>query len=226
MDQAARGASALKEGNFPQAINQYSAAISQSPSAVVYYIKRSTAYQRTSPPDYTAALRDAEIAVNLATQRGKRELIAQAQLRRGIALFCLERYADAGYCFGIVKRLNEKESSLLIWEKKVEGKLKGLEEGSNGREIAVKEVPDIELPGQGVKVKDKKNENIGETSKKAVDDAKVGATSGAVQTPANKIRHEWYQTPDFVTVELFAKGVPKDGNKQIVEIEHRSVREA
>lgn len=224
MDQAARGASALKDGRFAEAVIQYSAAISHSPGAVDYYIKRSTAHQRSSPPDYAAALQDAEIAVNLATQRGKRELIAQAQLRRAIALFGLERYADAGHCFGIVRRLNEKESSLLIWEKKVEGKLKGLGAGANGREVTVKDVPDVELPSLGTKVREKKDDKMEENSKKAADESNVDVIAVAVQTPANKIRHEWYQTADHVTIELFAKGVPRDSDKQIVDIEHQSVR--
>ncbi|KAI9878914.1 MAG: hypothetical protein M1830_010162 [Pleopsidium flavum] len=223
MDQAARGASALKEGRYAEAVMQYSAAISHSPGAVDYYIKRSTAYQRSSPPDYTAALQDAEIAVNLATQRGKRELIAQAQLRRGIALFGLERYADAGHCFGIVRQLNEKESSLLIWEKKVEGKLKGLEGGTKGKDITVKDVPDVELPSQGVKVREKKDLKMEENIKKTVNESKVDVKAEVVQTPANKIRHEWYQTADHAIIELFAKGVPRNGDKHIVDIENQSV---
>ena len=42
-----------------------------------------------------------------------------------------------------------------------------------------------------------------------------------VQTPANKIRHEWYQTADTVVVTLFAKGVPKD--KATIEVQERAL---
>ena len=224
MDQAARGAAALKEGKYTEAVTQYSAAISRSPGAVDYYVKRSTAYQRSSPPDYNAALLDAEIAVKLATQRAKRELIGQAQLRRGIALFGLGRYADAGLCFTFAKKMNEKESSLLIWEKKVEGKLKELEEGAKELEVTVTDVPDVELPSQGDKLREKKNDSKAEgTPSNAVPEPKEKLVTDIVQTPANKIRHEWFQTADHVTIELFAKGVPKNGDKQIVEIEHRTV---
>ncbi len=220
MDQASRGAAALKESKYAEAVTQYTAAISRSPGAVDYYIKRSTAYQRSWPPDYNAALEDAEIAVNLATQRAKRELIGQAQLRRGIALFGLGRYADAGHCFSIVRRLNEKESSLLIWEKKVEGKLKELDEGAKEREVTISDVPDVKLPSQGDKAQKESDPKADDGSKKGVLEKKV---EDPVQTPANKIRHEWYQTPDSVTIELFAKGVPKGGDKQIVDIEDQSV---
>lgn len=218
MDQAAKGATALKEGKYADAVTQFSAAIARSPGAVDYYIKRSTAYQRSSPPDYEAALRDAEIAVKLSTQRAKRELIGQAQLRRGIALFGLGRYADAGQCFSISKRFNEKESSLLIWEKKVEGKLKEPEVGANGRSVTIEEVPDVELPNQKDALPDKHTLKTEESTK-----ASSPNTATPLQTPANKIRHDWYQTSEFVMVELFAKGVPKDENIRVVDIEHQSV---
>lgn len=224
MDQAARGAAALKEGKYAEAVTQYSTAIARSPGAVDYYIKRSTAYQRSSPPDYNAALHDAEVAVNLATQRAKRELIGQAQLRRGIALFGLGRYADAGHCFSIAKKYNEKESSLLIWEKKVESKLRDLDEGAGEREVTIADTPDVELPSQGDSVQGKKNSDVGKSPPRTTPEGKGAVVADIVQTPANKIRHEWFQTTDTVTIELFAKGVPKDNGKQIVEIEHQSVK--
>ena len=87
MDNAKRGAEALSAGRHAEAIEAYSQAIRASPTAPDYYIKRSTAYQRSSPPDFASALSDAENAVLLAQKRAKRELIVQAQLRRAIALF-------------------------------------------------------------------------------------------------------------------------------------------
>ncbi len=43
-----------------------------------------------------------------------------------------------------------------------------------------------------------------------------------VQTPAHKIRHDWYQTADTVVLTLLVKGVPKD--EASIEIRERSVR--
>lgn len=224
MDQAARGAAALKEGRYAEAVIQYNIAITRSPGAVDYYIKRSTAQQRSSPPDYNAALHDAEIAVNFATQRAKRELIGQAQLRRGIALFGLGRYADAGHCFALAKRYNEKESSLLIWEKKVEVKLKELDEGAEAREVTIADVPDVKLPPPPVeKLQGRRDPKVEEISQKTTPDSKANVGADIVQTPANKIRHEWFQTADTVTIELFAKGVAKDSKEKIVDIEEQSV---
>lgn len=228
MDQAAKGNSALSSGDFSSAVSHYTAAISSNPQAVDYYIKRSTAYTRISPPDHASAFRDSELAVVLATKRAKRELIAQAQLRRGIALFGLERWVDAKQCFQWVKKLNEKEKSLAIWEMKVEGKLKGLDEGDEPAKPAVKELPEVDLPRAGVSKKaelggqKEDSKGIDATSpKESVPSPVPAAKPEGVQTPASKIRHEWYQSTDTVTTTLFAKGVPKD--KATVDIKTNSV---
>ena len=209
MDAAAQGAAALASKDFTSAISHYTRAISSHPQGVDYYIKRSTAYTRTSPPDHALALSDAETAVVLAHKRGKRELIAQAQLRRGITLFGLERWADAGACFGWAKKLAPKEGSLAIWELKVKGKLDALELGDEKGAAGVKEMPDVNIEGLGKEAK--KTEKEAEKAEKAEKPAAGEETKAeGVQTPANKIRHEWYQTQDNVVVTLFAKGVPKE----------------
>lgn len=226
MDQAVRGASALASGDFTSAIAHYTDAISTNPQAVDYYIKRSTAYTRISPPNHSSALNDSEIAVVLAVKRGKRELLAQAQLRRAIALFGLERWVDARECFKWVKALNEKEKSLAIWGVKIEGKLKGLEESDERAKVSVKEVPDVEMPIEKVEKKTDKESNQPKQAKSAPESE--GAIPPAtedkiegVQTSASKIRHEWYQTAEDVVITLFAKGIPRD--KASIDIQKNSL---
>ncbi len=225
MDKAVKGAAALATSDFPAAVAHYTEAISSNSQAVDYYIKRSTAYTRLSPPDHVAAFKDAEIALVLATKRAKREFITQAQLRRGIALFGLQRWADAKQCFAWVKKRDEKEKTVNIWEMKVDGKLKALPEADPAREPAIKEIPDVDIPKEGAK----KPES---TAASAENGSQTVASSGApeaaaepktegVQTPASKIRHEWYQTHDTVVVTLFAKGVPKD--KATIDVQKRSL---
>ena len=225
MDKAAKGAAALASSDFPAAIAHYSDAISINSQAVDYYIKRSTAYTRLSPPDHAAALKDAELALVLAHKRAKRELITQSQLRRGIALFGLQRWADAKECFRWVRKLDEKEKTVNIWDIKVDGKLKTLPESDHAREVGIKEIPDVELPKEEVKKTEKtaapaKNESHDLASSEATKTS-VESKAEGVQTPASKIRHEWYQTHDMVVVTLFAKGVPKD--KAVIEVLKRSL---
>ncbi|KAL9631318.1 MAG: hypothetical protein Q9204_004283 [Flavoplaca sp. TL-2023a] len=208
MDQAAKGAAALEAKNFSAAVTHYTEALAINSQAVNYYIQRSTAYTRISPPDYRAALSDAEVALTLASKRGKRELIIQAQLRRAIALFSLDRYADAKAAFDWVKEMNKDEKSLQIWTMKVESKLKGLPEDDVKAQTTIQRYPDVEVPEQ----KEAKASNIPSSEPKPTISNQKGQATKAegVQTPVDKIRHEWYQTDDTVVVSLFVKGVPKD----------------
>ena len=233
MDQAARGASAISGGNFELAVTCYTEAIAQTPQAVTYYIQRSKAYTRLSPPNHQAAFHDADMAVSLATKRAKRELIADSQLRRAITLFNLERYGDAKQCLQWVKKLNEKEKTLAIWEMKTEAKLKGLNDEDERGKVTVEEIPDVELPKgkQSTKEPDKTapipasrttNEaNEANEAKEAAKEPTAAVEPQGVQTPPNKIRHEWFQTNDTVIVTLFCKGIPKD--KTTVEIKQGSL---
>lgn len=233
MDQAAKGAAGLASKNFTEAIDHYTDAISINTQAVDYYIKRSTAYTRVSPPDHDSALKDAETALVLAHKRAKRELIVQSQLRRGVALFGLQRWADAKQCFDWVKKLDEKEKSVAIWEMKADAKLKGLQAGDEGTKATIEEIPDVELPKAAAKRVENKpdQETMNKPDEKANDTKAAQAYQATtestqpkpegVQTPASKIRHEWYQTSDTVVVTLFAKGVPKD--KAVIDIQKRSL---
>lgn len=219
MEEAARGASALEKSDFALAITHYTNAIDTNPGAVTYYIKRSTAYTRLSPANHAAALKDAEVAVVLAYKRGKRELLWQSQLRRAIALFGLGRWGDAQACFKRVEKLNKDEKTLKIWVPKVEDKLKGLAEDDERGKTTFKEIPDVDLPEQEVKKGKQKNDDGKAATRPDSPTSKVKAEG--VKTPAGKIRHEWYQTPDQVVVTLFAKGVPKD--KATIDIQEKSL---
>jgi suppressor of G2 allele of SKP1 len=204
MDQAARGATALSARNYAEAIKEYTAAIAVNSTSPDYFIKRSTAYQRSSPPKLDFALDDAENAVLLAIKRAKRELIAEAQMRRAIVLFAQERYGDAGFVLGIVKKLNSKEKTLPIWEGKVKLKLKDLSADDEKAKVTVQETPSAK-----------------EEPKAKAADSKPAQATQTLQTPPSKIKDEWYQMHDRVVLTLLAKGVPKD--KATVEINETSV---
>ncbi|KAL1304182.1 hypothetical protein AAFC00_000606 [Neodothiora populina] len=215
MDQAKRGADALNNGQYAKAIEEYTAAIKVSPTSPDYHIKRSMAYQRSSPADYTNALADAEDAVRFAQQRAKRELTVQAQLRRAIALFGLERWADAKFVLDIVKRMDPKEKTLAIWENKISSKLDSIGEDDAQREVTVKETP-----GKAASTSTNSTTAPSQPSP-ASKDAPANVTAASVQTPANKIRHDWYQSSDNVTFTLLVKGAPKD--EAIVDIQEDSL---
>jgi len=222
MDQGNRGEAALTAGHPEEAIKHYTAAIEASPSAFTYYLKRSIAYQRTSK--YTEALADAEIAIILATKRAKRELIGQAQLRRAIALFYLERYGDAGFALDLAKKADEKEKTVGIWEAKLKTKMLSLSEGDERREVTITEKPDVEVPRaqKGTKtIPTAVEKQVVKNTMMEPEPAQLQASPSAAQTPASKIRHDWYQNNDSVIISLMAKGVPKDATT--IDIQESSV---
>lgn len=201
-----RAEAALEQHNFDEAIKEFTTAIANFPRSVDYLLKRSSAYSRSSPPNYDAAMTDVNQAVRLAVDRAKRELIGQAQLRRAILLFNLGQYADAEFILGFVKKYDEKNKTLPIWQAKIDSKLKLLSEDDGKRTIKVKEIPD--------------EEKMAEKEKVPIP-AAVLKPQAPVQTPPNQIKHEFYQNRENVTFTLLAKGVPID--KTQIEIEENSV---
>lgn len=113
MDVAAKGDVALAESNYALAIQHFTHALTELPRAAAYYISRSTAYSRLKPedggPNYQAALNDAEVALRLAYDRGSRDLMISAQLRRAVSLYQLNRFGDAAY---LLELLETKVNSL------------------------------------------------------------------------------------------------------------------
>lgn len=196
--QAALGQKALEAKDYSGAIRHYTEALKSSNSPL-WLTQRSTAYQREG--SHELALRDAEDAVLQAISRGRRELIAAAQLRRAIALFGLGRYGDARLCFTWVRKLNEKEKGLGMWQAKVVAEYDKLDEDAEGRKVTIKEIPE--------KVE---RAPVEPQPKPSPASRTAGTITSATlaQTPKDKIRHEWYQSNSKVTITIFAKNVPKD----------------
>lgn len=212
MDHARKGDAALSTSKYDEAIQHYTDALASNATAVKYYIGRTTAYQRATK--YPEALQDADIAVVLAYKRGTRELIRDAQFRRAVALYHLERYADADFAFSLVKEIDPKDKMLPIWSSKVAAKLKDIPEDDERRKVTVLKVPKVEVPSASSVKKAPEAEVSG-----AAPASRVAATSqedtaaapkALVSTPVNKIKFDWYQNNESVTINFLAKGVPKD----------------
>ncbi|KAI2476554.1 sgt1 and cs domain containing protein [Pyrenophora tritici-repentis] len=211
MNDAHRADAALSASRHDEAIELYTKALSVNPTAVKYYIGRATAYQRTSK--HTESLKDAEIAVVLAKKRGTRELIKDAQFRRAVALYHLGKFADASFLLNIVKVFDDKDKMLPIWEAKIAAKLQNVPEDE--RKPTIEETPIVEIPTASAPTAPAKVEES--ASKQTTGQA---PTPIAV-TPLNKIKTDWYQVHDTVTLTIMAKGIPKD--RADVKIEDESV---
>ncbi|KAK0758945.1 hypothetical protein N5P37_008432 [Trichoderma harzianum] len=93
---AQQGLAAVDAANWEEALNKLSFALKESLSPV-WLIARSKALAGLGRPQ--EALDDADLAWHMAIERNKRELMATAQYRRGVAFFQLKQYANADYCF-------------------------------------------------------------------------------------------------------------------------------
>ncbi|KAH8656634.1 SGS domain-containing protein [Tricladium varicosporioides] len=205
---AARGQTALEKSDYPAAITHFTTALKESQSPL-WLIQRSIAYQRVSK--HELALVDADNAVLKAQARNRRELIGTAHFRRAVALNGLGRFGDARMCLNWCSKFNEKEKGLTMWVGIVK---KGYEdaggEGAECNKVTVKETPEKieEVKAGGSEEKSATPAN-NKGKEPAVAVVPVTA-SPPTQTPKEKIREEWYQSNNTVTIEVFAKGVPKD----------------
>lgn len=203
-DMASEADQRMREGDFASAIKLLTQALSEMPTATSFYIKRSTAYQRNKQHDL--ALKDAEEAVRLAHVNGKKELMASAQLRRGIALYFLSQIMDAAWCFHKVLELDPTEKTAPIWISKVENEM-----SNSGMDIGEVSIP--EIPGKATKstpspapVPVRAAENVASATEPIKpNEVRIGSS-----TPLEKIRYEWYQSNGFVVLTVFAKVVPRD----------------
>jgi suppressor of G2 allele of SKP1 len=206
--QAAMGQKALEDRDYGAAIKHYTEALKSSNSPL-WLNSRSTAYQRQGL--HELALYDAEDAVLEAMSRGRRELIAASQFRRAIALFGLKRYGDSRLCFTWVRKLNEKEKGLGMWQAKVKLEYDKLDEDAEGRKTTVNEAPEKRARTaqvvEATSVEAPKDEPALTTVQPATKTSAMAPSTA--QTPKDKIKHEWYQSSSKVNISIFAKNVPK-----------------
>lgn len=219
--------------DFQRVIELYTKAITTTPHAPGYYINRSIGYLKVKPPQNAEALSDAEVGVVLARKRENHELISLAQFRRGLALVRMGRYGDAAQCFKWTKMLQAAEEKLPRELKTlptqnlmVESKLLGMKSDDMKAQVTVKEVPDIDVKNLGKEAQ--KQTRSSSNSQTIAGEMPVSRDQQAStvekkpeQTPADKIKHDWYQNQATVTVTLFAKGIPQD--KASVDIQPQSL---
>ncbi|KHJ32174.1 putative sgt1 and cs domain containing protein [Erysiphe necator] len=216
---AIKGKALLDSGDYQSAVKYLSEALKSS-QAPTWLLLRSTAHHRLGK--HGPALHDANKALLISINRGKRELIAESHYRRGIVLHGLRQYGDSRMCFYWARKYNEKLPGLSMWISRV-----SKDYDANGGEqaecnaITVKEVPDvveeheqkIESPqSHQSSLLDKENEK-----------SKINVPAEGINSalPNSKIRHEWYQSNNTVTVEILAKNTPKE--TITVNIQERSL---
>ena len=209
--QHARGKQLIEDKKPDEAIVALTSALKESPTSPAYLTTRALAYQRNK--QYTEALADANAAVVYAHKREKRELIIDAQLRRGIILYNLQRYGDARAVLGVVKGMNKDHKEVGMWSGQIDYKVKTLGEDHEQMQVTVKEIPDLDAAALRVGESGPQASNTnGAPSSAATSSTPAPAPAPAPvqQTPVDKIRTDWYQNNQNVYLTLLAKGVPAD----------------
>ena len=234
MDQNKQGLALLDKSDAAGALVCFTRALIEHPTSPDYYSNRSKAFARLRPPHHDLALQDAEYALLYARSRGKRDKIADAQLRRAVSLFSSGRYVAAGQLIDLVYK-DEKQKMLHMWKIKVEQKLQGVPESERPID-PVEEFPNVEPPQNGAASKWFKRQinndgtfNFGVAAKfdttenevAEVDTSGKTEEEGMAQGSTNiytvaqtagpiAVRQDWFQTSSTVTISLFAKGVDKE----------------
>ncbi|KAL6241999.1 Cochaperone protein [Rhinocladiella similis] len=237
MEAAARATKAFEAGDFRGALSAYTQALLEHPLSPDYLTQRSTAFARLKPPRNDLALKDAELALLSAKSRAVREKIQAAQFRRMITLYNLGRYADAAFLVEKLKLFIPKDSKpgkmqVDMWAAKCNIKTKA----NPDQTVTIREYPDFPsgLPSQSDMVDKFKAqldsdgnyvfpEDVAAPSTSQQTDPATSSTeastdcknttdtqpSTATSAPTPKIRHEWYQNNQNITLTLYAKGVSK-----------------
>jgi suppressor of G2 allele of SKP1 len=202
--QYARGKQLIEEKKLDEAIVALTTALKESPTSPVYLTTRALAYQRNK--QYHEALADANAAVVYAHKRAKRELIIDAQVRRGIVLYNLQRYGDARAVFEIVQRMDKDHKEVSMWSGQISYKVKTLGEDHEQMQVTVNEVPDLDAEAMRV---GESGPQASKTNGAPTTTATTSATA-VQQTPVDKIRIDWYQNNQNIYLTLLARGVPAD----------------
>lgn len=224
MDYSKTGQALLDKGDALGALVSFTKALIEHPTSPDYYINRAKAFARLSPARHDLALQDAELAILFAQQRGSRQKMQEAQLRRVVALYNHGQFMAAQKLLTFSSQWGNAQA-FQMWNAKVEQKMKTLSEDQKV-EVDIDEVPKTPLPSaDAARAKLKKQINAdGSFSFDAAEGKKISAASreaadvvvpstnpSATQASAPvAIRQDWFQTGQTVTITLFAKGVDKD----------------
>ncbi|KAK6457200.1 uncharacterized protein RJT20DRAFT_127361 [Scheffersomyces xylosifermentans] len=207
------GDNAVKEKDYLEAISKYSAAIKEDAKAFSPYLKRANAYQKLN--NYEEAKKDISIAYGIAEEKGRRQDIGLCYFRLGLVYSAEKRFKLALTHFEKAIKYDCTESTVSLWKAKAEYNIK------NYPEDDVDDDEDDLL--EGLKEDEPVSADAKETGKKSTESAKIEEIKDDAQKSSTnidvinqqaplkiKIRDDWYQGPEDVTITIYAKNVKED----------------
>ena len=194
-----KGEIALQDRDYLESISLFSKCIKENPKAFQPYLKRSIAYQRLK--NYDRAKSDISEAFSVAEDRGKRKDIGECYYRLGLVFYSEKDYKMALKNFERAKEYDCSDPALGTWLSKCELDLK-----KTGDEKEEKEQKE-ENNQSKEDITPKHNQTIvNDTPASSTDINTINKQAPIKQ----KIKDEWYQSNEEVTLTIYAKNVNPD----------------
>ncbi|KAG2732935.1 hypothetical protein G9P44_003925 [Scheffersomyces stipitis] len=202
---------AVGEKDFLGAIGAYSAAIKEDSNALQPYLKRANTYLKLK--NYDQAKSDISVAYQIADSRGKREEMGLCYFRLGLIYYAEKKYKLAVTHFDKAIKYNCVESTLQMWKTKAEYDLKKhpeVEEEDDESDIFDVDRAPVEST-DAPKVEEAASNKIEEITAGLDEKASTNIAVINKQAPLKiKIRDDWYQSNNDVTITIYAKNVKED----------------
>jgi len=172
---------------YDEALVKYNLAIEKEEKPE-FFIKRAACHIKLK--NFMKALQDANKAIKLEPNN------ATAYLRQGIAYFELEEYESAKKAFETSRKISD-QAQVRRWIRKCDAEISF----ENGEEEA--EEPAVESKAEETPA-------ATETKQPEKSDSHLVKELADFPPPKQSIRHEWYQSPTYVVISIFAKGIQKE----------------
>ncbi|ODV82397.1 CS-domain-containing protein [Suhomyces tanzawaensis NRRL Y-17324] len=203
-----QGDKALQEKDYLEAISFFNNAIKENSKAFLPYLKRATAYQKLS--NYDSAKKDISVAYSIAEDRGNRSEMGACYFRLAIVYYGEKKLRLALKHFEKALAYNCTESTLDFWKTKCAHDIKeGKGEDTDEEEFDSNDV------------EDKTKDNGSTPSTTAPESSSNPAVIDKHAPLVAKIRDDWYQSNETVTITIYAKNVKKESCT--IQFEPRSV---
>lgn len=214
------GEQCLKDKDYLAAISKFSSAIRESPLAFQAFLQRAIAYQKMN--NLEDSKKDLSKAFTIAEERGRRSDIGLCYFRLGLIYYLEKKMRLASTHFTKAVTFDCKEPTLEIWKNKCEYELKKNPEESEDEEDRISSEAN---PAAKAETEDNSSKPVtsNTTAPQAVPTPKATNIDIINQhAPLKiKIRDDWYQSNDNVTITIYAKNVKEDRFQ--IQFQKRSV---
>lgn len=214
------------------AVSKYSEALLENPEAFAPFIKRAQVY--TKLKDYASAKSDIHMALKLAEMRGKMHEKALCYFRMGLVQYGEKKYSESLVSFRRAKELKCLEPSLEIWTAKADRDSKRLPQSYSESTTSTVNGDTSSSTTIETGIALNKTNDCSAANSNASADAELSKSSVCLDLNSTslsainkhaplkvKIRDDWYQDNNYVTITIYSKNVDK--NTVQTEFHTRSV---